>query len=362
MNISLRMFVWLALLSAILITPIVRAATPTASNEVTAQQQEEFEKALAVYKRNANMGYMAIMISIGETAGQGNPLALAWLQREASQNSDAMIALGYYFANKEDGNNALAQFKKAAQLGNADALTIMANAYDDGLYGVRKDPKTSCEWRGKAAEAGNFRDAVEYSTCLAQGIGGTRRDMNEACRWGEVGANGHEKSLASLQKDFPDFFNSPRGRSNKTSAARAYAIFALCLQDNPDTKSRIAEAAKWYKQSAELGFKYSSFVYGGLLEQGRGVVQNYVEAARWYREAAEGGYAEAQNRLGAKYAEGKGVQKNMVEAMKWFMIAAANGDEKAIENRDKAEKSLSAADVKKAQGLAAEWMKKNNPR
>jgi hypothetical protein len=56
----------------------------------------------------------------------------------------------------------------------------------------------------------------------------------------------------------------------------------------------------------------------------------------------------------------KGVQKNSVEAMKWFMIAAASGDEKAVENRDKAEKSLSAANVKKAQTLAAYWMKKSN--
>ena len=51
----------------------------------------------------------------------------------------------------------------------------------------------------------------------------------------------------------------------------------------------------------------------------------------------------------------------MIEALKWFTISAASGNAKAIDNRDKAEKSMTAGDVKKAQALAAAWIKKNKP-
>jgi len=338
-----------------------RQVPPTA-DEIARQHQEEFERVLKDYQEalQQNISTVLPMYQMQEAAKGENPLALAWLRSESSKNSSAaMVALGYYFLGKEDGDNAVAQFKKAAQLGNADAYSELASVYNDGFAGVAKDPKVGCEWYKKSAEAGYFRDAVEYGSCLFMPVSGLRRDMNEGCRWGAIGADGYVKELSSnkLVEKYP---NSAYAKRLKVAAARAYGLLAICLHDNPDTKTRIADAAKWYKLSAELGNAVSSFLYGELLEQGRGVVQDYSEAARWYRNSAESGFVAAQNRLGAKYAEGRGVQKSMIEAMKWFMIAAANGDEKAVENRDKAEKSLSAGDVKRAQALAAEWMKKNN--
>ena len=72
-------------------------------------------------------------------------------------------------------------------------------------------------------------------------------------------------------------------------------------------------------------------------------------------------YAESQNKLSVKLAEANGAPKNMLEALKWFSISAAAGNEKAVDNRDKAEKAMKPVDVKKAQALAVAWMKKNKP-
>lgn len=338
------------------------AESPELSDATGSQQQEELSKAIARYEGNREFsnGHFD-MYPIVEAATRGNSLALVWLENEAMKNSDAMVSLGYYYVSKKDGNNAIAQFKRAAQSGSKYALSVMADTYEKGWHGVRKDLKVSCEWRRQSAESGNFNDAVEYGYCLSGNVGGIQRDMNESCRWGEVGAKGFAEKMAYLQKEPKVKWNDPHWRDYKQSASRAYGLFALCLQVNPSTKSRVAEAAKWYKEAADLGHNVASFLYGELLEQGSGVVQNYAEASRRYRDAAEGGYAEAQNRIGVKYAEGKGVQKNMLEAMKWFIIAVANGEEKAVDNREKAEKSLSPADIKKAQAMAAEWMKKNRP-
>ncbi len=364
------LFRWLALVasfSVFLIIPYAWAAPPFSPDEIATQQQQEFDKALKLYQESSvrDSKFNFSMYRMQEAAKKENPLALDWLRSEASKSSKgALIALGYYYGAKDDGINAVAQFKRAAQLGSDDAMSVLASIYSEGWYGVAKDQKASCEWSKRSAEAGNYVDAVEYGLCVGQPVPGIKRDWNEACRWSEVGAKGYENNLASIrdwtsknQKENALFI-----KQQEAAASRAYALLAICLHGNPDTKSRITEAAKWYKASADLGNNVAAFLYGDLLEQGRGVTQDYVEAVRWYRASAVDGYAEAQNRLGAKYAEGKGVQKNMVEAIKWFMIAAANGDEKAVENRDKAEKSLAPAEVKKAQSLAAEWMKKNKPK
>lgn len=341
---------------------IAWAAPPASSDEIVSQQQKEFDEALVFYRTATDIGggpSQSSVVRIAELAIKENPFALEWIRNETVKNSDAIVALGYYYGAKNDGNNAVAQFKKAAQLGHKQAFNALASIFSEGWYGVTKNSKVGCEWYKKSAEAGNFRDAVEYGYCVGLPVAGINRDMNESCRWGEVGANGYADEIASVQKMIPkgSAIDPKYDAAVKAEAARAYTLFALCLQDNLDAKSRIAEAARWYKKAADFGNTYASFAYGDLLEQGRGVVQDYAEAVRWYRVAAERGSAEGQNRLGVKYAEGKGAQKNPVESLKWFIIAAANGEEKAVDNRDKAEKSLNAVQVKKAQGLATEWMK-----
>ena len=64
---------------------------------------------------------------------------------------------------------------------------------------------------------------------------------------------------------------------------------------------------------------------GSLYEHGRGVPQDYAEAAKWYRLSAEGGYALAQHALARLYAAGEGVEQDFAEAAAWFRKAADQG-------------------------------------
>jgi hypothetical protein len=66
-----------------------------------------------------------------------------------------------------------------------------------------------------------------------------------------------------------------------------------------------------------------AFVRGADAAAGRGVPKSDAEALKWYRIAAAMGYAPAQNNLGFMYAEGRGVPRDDAEAVKWYKRAAA---------------------------------------
>ena len=97
---------------------------------------------------------------------------------------------------------------------------------------------------------------------------------------------------------------------------------------------------------------------GNHYSSGKGVLQDNKEAVKWYRRAAMQGNAQAQSNLGVMYMNGHGVLQNYVQAHMWFNIAAANGYKAAIKKRDLTAKTMTPADISKAQAMAKEWMKK----
>ena len=58
------------------------------------------------------------------------------------------------------------------------------------------------------------------------------------------------------------------------------------------------------------------------LESGRGGAKDMAEAAKWYRRSAEQGFAPAQTSLAYLYERGQGVTRDYAEAVKWYTKAA----------------------------------------
>ncbi len=87
-----------------------------------------------------------------------------------------------------------------------------------------------------------------------------------------------------------------------------------------------AEAAKWYRKSAEQGNAVAQRKLGSMYEVGVGVRQDFGEAVKWYRKSAEQGNAIAQRNLGHMYENGKGVRQDFGEAVKWYRKSAEQGN------------------------------------
>ena len=146
-------------------------------------------------------------------------------------------------------------------------------------------------------------------------------DSRELCRKGDdfyYGENGVSKDYAEAVKWY----------KKSAELGYAYAQYSLgyCYECGKGVSVDYAEAVKWYRKAAELGDAVAQDGLGYCYECGQGVSQDYAEAVKWYRKAAEQGHASAQWSLGLCYKKGLGVTADYAEAVKWYKKAAEQGN------------------------------------
>ncbi len=120
------------------------------------------------------------------------------------------------------------------------------------------------------------------------------------------------------------------------------------------------EAVKWYRLSAKQGDAKAQNNLGDLYERGLGVRQDYTEAIKLYRLASKQGHAEAQFNLSLMYYHGwGGVSQDYVRTHMWANVAGSNGNQRGANLRSVLEAQMSQSQIKKANNLARECVKKN---
>jgi len=119
-----------------------------------------------------------------------------------------------------------------------------------------------------------------------------------------------------------------------------------------------ATALREWKPLAEQGNAIAQTNLGVMYQQGIGVPQDFEAAVKWYKLAAEQGYGSAQLKLGFMYGIGKGVKLDIARVHMWLSLAASNGEASGKPMRDLIEKSMSPAEISKAQKLARECVRK----
>ena len=122
-----------------------------------------------------------------------------------------------------------------------------------------------------------------------------------------------------------------------------------------------AEALKWWRKSAELGWGPAQCSLGKMFADGAGVPKDLAEAHKWYRKAADQGDSRAQLNLGMMFAQGIGVPTNTVNAYMWFNLAAARGLQDAVTNRAKLERQMAPEQIAEAKRLSAQFVPRKAP-
>jgi TPR repeat protein len=188
-----------------------------------------------------------------------------------SGNGNAAFFLGALFDCGLGGlPEAIAWYKKAAALGNPQAMRTLGIRYDRGL-GVPLDYVNAREWYEKAAVAGDAAAMFDIGYAYDSGRGGSK-DHDKAREWYEKAAGaGEPAAMRNLAYDYED---------------------------------------------------------------GLGVRQDVNKARELYEKAAVGGDATAMRRLGAFYAMGKAVHKDKAKARVWYQKAVDAGDESAKRELD----------------------------
>jgi uncharacterized protein len=116
-----------------------------------------------------------------------------------------------------------------------------------------------------------------------------------------------------------------------------------------------AEALNWFSKAAGQGLSDAQYNLGVMYYQGAGITQNYPEAFKLYSQAAQKGHALAEYNLGLMYLAGNSVPKDPVKAYMWLSLAAAQKVPEAVKNRDYLDTKMSPAQLEDARKLASDW-------
>lgn len=101
---------------------------------------------------------------------------------------------------------------------------------------------------------------------------------------------------------------------------------------------------------------------GVMHMKGQGVEQDYEEAGKWFRRAAEQAVPQAQYKLGNLYSDGNGVPQDNEFAYIWYSVAASHQHPKSINAVEMIKPKLSSTEMKEADKLIGEYIRKYGPR
>ena len=115
------------------------------------------------------------------------------------------------------------------------------------------------------------------------------------------------------------------GHAARLGDADAMNMVGRCHENGWGAPKGEAEAAAWYRRSAEAGHDWGEYNYAHMLFDGRGLPQDPAGAYHWYSRAAERGHARAMNLVGRCLEAGWGVAADRVAAEAWYERSARAG-------------------------------------
>ena len=160
----------------------------------------------------------------------------------------------------------------------------------------------------RAANAGDAVAMTDLAHCYLVGAGGVGMDLGEAFRWNRRAV------------DVP------------VPSAAAYYNLAQCFLFGHGTPKNLVEAARLYKIAAEMGDADAQFSYGLCLQRGDGGPCNPLEAFTWLKRAADAGLADAQCNVGHALLTGHGVEEDKALGVVYYRCSADQGHATAMCN------------------------------
>lgn len=114
--------------------------------------------------------------------------ARSWFEKAAQQGYEAAIEIldlieGIGYQIEEGWHHRLPGLEKLANDGDLEAEYQLAQRYEHGIGGVRKDPATAVDWYRRAAAGGHLMAMRALARIYAAGRDGVDRDPAAAAAW-----------------------------------------------------------------------------------------------------------------------------------------------------------------------------------
>ena len=155
-----------------------------------AWQRGDLIGSIGHYERAANAGSSAAQAKLGYIYDQSedNAKAVEWYSASAEQGDpDGQFGLGEMYAKGEgiaqDLDKAIELYMYAAVGGHAQALRVLANAYEHGALGREVDEAEAFRWLTLAANSGDVSSIRRMAEVYTTGGLGVAPNPAEAERW-----------------------------------------------------------------------------------------------------------------------------------------------------------------------------------
>ena len=188
----------------------------------------------------------------------------------------------------------------AAETGDPKGLVVYAKSLlDEVAFDAVEDASAMLK---RAANLGNAEAMYEYAVLLDKGKGAVKASPSEARDWFERAAKaGYQKSMVRL--------------------ARAL------LEPDATDYDRVADARKHLERAAKLGNKEAGLALGHLYRTGLGLKRDASLAIEWYERVGKRHYSPAANLIAADmYRYGLGVPVDIARAVKHYKSASFGED------------------------------------
>ena len=208
---------------------------------------------------------------------------------------------GILYAKEQNYVEAVKNFLKAAEQGNAEAQYVLGFCYEMG-QGVSQDYEEAVRWYRLAAEQGNVDAKWQLGCCYERGYG-VPKDIDEALKWyrlaAEQGVFIYQYALAGSFEAGDDGFPQ-----DYEEAVMWYLKASVYIENPMASKHEI-----WYRKLPEYLQRYridgienvnvpsALYALAKCYEEGRGVPQDKEEAEGLYIQAAKHGNREAKAKM-----------------------------------------------------------------
>ena len=273
------------------------------------------EAAVAWYHGAAAQGHakalfnLGVKLSGGEGVSTSTDQAAHFFRAAADLGDDHLqfkLAEMYAAGRVVDQNHdeAARLFRLLAERGNQDAHARLIEMYSNNLV---DDPREAEAVRTDtlAAEQGDMSAQLVLGYKYYSGSG-VRQNYQKAAQYYCLAARLVE-SVAKGLLNAMRINGAPSAPEECRTAVIFYCVAIKKTASFPIQGKLDREHWGWSQKSVEADAQHilqlMFMMLGDMHADGEGVSQDHEEAARWYREAAELGASEAQFKLGALYAD-----------------------------------------------------------
>ena len=256
-----------------------------------------------------------------------------WRKAAEEGNAEAQFDLGsaYNGGNgvDQDATEAAKWFRAAADQGHADAQCELAFLYQCG-NGLPENAEEATMWYRKAAEQGNITAQIRLGIRYMGGSGayaaGVVPNEAEGLKWWERASEQGSPDAALLLGEHylkSDFDQGIKWLKLAAERNDPYAQTYLgdCYANGKEQFGSPAKAVKWFKDVAK------EMTNETPAENNLDIsALNFEEASKWYRKAAEQNHGPGLRMLGLCHYYGLGLHKDIEKATGYYLKGAEQND------------------------------------